>query len=171
MVLRSYRDRASDRIWSQSPQGADAASFADVLPLARSILPEALIDDRGWERLAERARKLPPSAADAAFDLVEGRVAPGLGLELSRPGRTGGGWREALDLMSGEHWCLPGKAAALGLATRSERIFSRAGLSDLHCGVNHVKLGVAAPGRRGLASGECVASAKGYVACVLRPLS
>lgn len=348
-------------VWSQSPQGADASSFADALPLVRSVLPKALIDDRGWERLTECAKRLPPSAADAAFgfecrldepeasadllvsvlprtpfadalarngaageakaaslarflsefrrpgtplaeavdlvalefdvarlggfptpgfflrsaaesgyaaaelltsavalaagwreepaerrgagrildalppgaairwagafpdrktravrllvralsgsnaaflsrigwtgnaaavdgivsefrasgvdnnvlalDLVEGRVSSGLGLELSRPGQTGGGWGGALDMMSGKHWCLPDKAVALGLATRSERIFSRAGISEIHCGVNHVKLGVAAHERGAFLSDDRIGSAKGYVVCVLRPLS
>ena len=42
-------------------------NFADVLLLTRSVLPEALIDDRGWQRLVSRAGRLPPSAADAMF--------------------------------------------------------------------------------------------------------
>ena len=47
--------------------GADAESLADILMLARAVLPEPLLDDLGWERLFARAGSLPPSAADAAF--------------------------------------------------------------------------------------------------------
>ena len=338
--------------WSESPQGADAACFADVLRLVRSILPEELVDDRGWMRLAARVGNLPPSAADAMFgfecrldhreaaadlllsvppdapfadalvhagaadgpgtaslsrllsalkdtgsrfapvvdlgaleydvagvehapapgvflrstaasgyaepcvptaaialtagwnedpcernvvgrvlaalppgaavrwagafpdrrravrlliralgdgvaafltrvgwpgdvtaveemlaplracgldnhvlalDVADARVAPQVGLELSRTRRSSGGWQQALELMVRAGWCLPEKAAALGRATRSERLFSSAGVSELHCGIHHVKLAV----RRDIAA----ASTKAYVACVLRPLS
>ena len=106
-----------------------------------------------------------------ALDVAAGRIAPGAGLELSRPGRTTGGWRQALDTMAGNGWCLPEKAAALGLATGSERIFSADGVCELHCGINHVKLTVSAGDRSDRAPGGAVAGAKGYVACVLRPLS
>ena len=100
-----------------------------------------------------------------ALDVAAGRVSPGLGLELSRPGRTAGAWRPALQVMARRGWCLPEQAAALDRAIRSERLFSPAGVSELHCGINHVK--VAVRDRRGERGG----SAKGYVGCVLRPLS
>lgn len=100
-----------------------------------------------------------------ALDVAAGCVSPRLGLELSRPGRTAGAWRPALRMMAHRGWCLPEQAAALGRAIRSERIFSPAGVSELHCGINHVKLAVRDRG------GEHRGSAKGYVGCVLRPLS
>ncbi len=106
-----------------------------------------------------------------ALDVAAGRIAPRLGLELSRPGRAAGRWRQALAMMTRNRWCLPGKAEALGRTTRSERFFSPAGVSELHCGLHHVKLAVAG-GERGVGtSGDGVAGAKGYVACVLRRLS
>ena len=43
------------------------ASFADVVRLVRRVLPDGLIDDRGWKRLAVRAERLPSTAADAMF--------------------------------------------------------------------------------------------------------
>ena len=337
--------------WSESPQGADAVCFDDVLRLVRSVLPVALVDDRGWMRLAARAGNLPPSAADAMFgfecrldhreasadlllsvppdapfadalihagaadgrrtaslsrllsalkekgsplapvvdllaleydvagvehapapgvflrstaesgyadpcaltaatalaagwnrdprerngvgrvlaalpagaavrwtgafpgrrravrlliralgdgvaafltrigwpgdvtaveeiraplracgldnhvlavEVADGVVGPLVGLELSRTRRSFGGWQPALEMLARAGWCLPEKAAALGRATRSERLFSPAGVSELHCGIHHVKLAVPRDG---------AASAKAYVACVLRPLS
>lgn len=106
-----------------------------------------------------------------ALDVAEGRVSPGLALELSRPGRIGGGWRAALDMMARNGWCLPAKAAALGRVTRSERIYSPAGVWELHCGLHHVKLSAPAGGRGGPAFRDHAARAKGYIACVLRPVS
>ena len=106
-----------------------------------------------------------------AVDVAAGRVAPRLGLELSRPGRNAGSWRQALAIMARNRWCLPEKLEALGLATRSERFFSPSGVSELHCGLHHVKLAVAGDGRGGCISGGGAVGAKGYVACVLRPLS
>ena len=100
-----------------------------------------------------------------ALDVAAGRVSPGLGLELSRPGRTAGAWRPALQVMARRGWCLPEQAAALDRAIRSERLLSPAGVSELHCGINHVKVAVRDRG------GERGGSAKGYVGCVLRPLS
>ena len=98
-----------------------------------------------------------------ALDVMDGRVAPRAGLELSPTRRSSGGWQQALETMAREGWCRPEKAAALGGVTRSERIFSQAGVSELHCGIHHVKLAVA---RGGAATG-----AKAYVACVLRPFA
>ena len=106
-----------------------------------------------------------------ALDATEEGVLPGLGLELSRPGRTHSGWGMTLDMMARKRWCLPEKATALARATRSERIFSRAGVSELQCGIHHVKLAFRAGGESGLAVGDGAAAAKGYVACVLKPLS
>ena len=100
-----------------------------------------------------------------ALDVTDGAVALRVGLELSRtPLRrdASGSWLQALEVMAREGWCLPEKARALGLVTRSERIFSPAGVSELHCGIHHVKLSV--PG------GNAAARAKGYVAGVLRPV-
>ena len=102
-----------------------------------------------------------------ALDIAEGRVSPGLGVELSRPGHAGGGWTEALDLMVQERWCLPPKAAALTRATGSERLYSRRGVSELHCGIHHVKIALPASGS---GAGDRALAAKAYVACVLRPL-
>lgn len=48
-------------------RGNDATGFAGVVDLVRHVLPEGLIDDHGWERLAARAARLPWSAADAMF--------------------------------------------------------------------------------------------------------
>ena len=106
-----------------------------------------------------------------ALDMAEDRVAPGLGLELSRPGQVGGGWRDPLDMMTCQGWCLPAKAAALGRVTHSERIYSPAGVWELHCGLHHVKLAVPAGGRGGIAFKDRTARAKGYIACALRPVS
>ena len=71
-------------------------------------------------------------------------------------------------MMAHERWCLPLKAAALGRATGSERLYSRGGLSELHCGIHHVKIAFPIPGR---GVGDRALAAKGYIACVLRPLS
>ena len=98
-----------------------------------------------------------------ALDVADGRVAPQAGLELSRTRRSSGGWQQALEMLVRAGWCLPEKAAALGRATRSERLFSCAGVAELHCGIHHIKLAVP--------RGTAAASAKAYVACVLRPLS
>ena len=92
---------------------------------------------------------------------VAGGVGPVVGLELSRTRRSSGVWQQALEMMARAGWCLSEKAAALRRATRSERLFSPAGVSELHCGIHHVKLAVA--------RGTAAASAKAYVACVLRP--
>ena len=94
---------------------------------------------------------------------VAGGVGPVVGLELSRTRRSSGGWQQALEMMARAGWCLSEKAAALRRATRSERLFSPAGVSELHCGVHHVKLAVPRD--------SAAASAKAYVACVLRPLA
>lgn len=106
-----------------------------------------------------------------ALDVTAGEVAPGLGLELSRPERTAGGWREVLAAMARKGWCLTEKAAALGVATRSERLFSSSGVSELHCDIHHVKIALAGGERGGRAPADGATAAKGYVACVLRPLS
>ena len=98
-----------------------------------------------------------------ALDVADGHVAPRVGLELSRTGSSFGGWQQAQEMMVREGWCLPEKAAALGGATRSEWLFSAAGISELHCGIHHIKVAVL--------QGSDAAVAKGYVACVLRPLS
>jgi len=121
-------------------------------------------------RIPARMRAVGVDNCVLALDVAAGRVAPRLGLELSRRGRTGASWRPALALMARKRWCLPERANALALATRSERFFSPSGVSELHCGLHHVKLAVAGDGRGGT-SGGGAAGAKGYVACVLRPLS
>ena len=106
-----------------------------------------------------------------ALDIAEGRVSPGLGLELSRPERTGRGWGEALDMMAQEGWCLPWKAAALDRVTRSELIYSRGGVSELHCGIHHVKIALPAGVSSDRVAGDAAAAAKGYIACVLSPVA
>lgn len=102
-----------------------------------------------------------------ALDIADGRVSPGIGLELSRPGPAGGDWKKALDMMVDERWCLPQRAAALGRATRSERIFSRAGVSELHCGIHHVKITLPISGS---GAADRALAAKAYIACFLGPL-
>lgn len=138
----------------------------------------ALLERIGWtgdgtaiETLVSEFRACGVENHVLALDVVDGHVSPGLGLELSRPGQPGGGWREALDMMVRKLRCRPEKAAALGLATRSERIYSRSGAFDLHCGIHHVKLAFPAGGQDGLAFGDGTAVAKGYIACALQPLS
>ena len=180
---------AVSRILAALPPGAAirwAGAFPDRTPRAVRLLVRALGDAGaefltriGWtgdtsaiDRIVSAFRACGVDNHVLALDIVEGRVSRRLGLEFSRPERIGGSWKEALDMMSRERWCLPGKADALGLATVSERIFSRAGVSELHCGVHHVKLAFSPSRERGgLPSGGPVAGAKGYVACVLRPLS
>ena len=51
----------------RSSRGNDSASFAEVVGLVRCVLPEGLVDDHGWARLAARAGRLPKSSADAMF--------------------------------------------------------------------------------------------------------
>ena len=97
-----------------------------------------------------------------ALDVADGRVAARVGLELSRLGSSSPDWQQALQMMVGEGWSLPEKAAALSRATRSERIFSPGGVSELHCGIHHIKVAVQ--------GGNDSVRAKGYIACVLRPL-
>ncbi len=98
-----------------------------------------------------------------ALDIADGRVSPGLGLELSRPGRIGG-WKPALDTIARQHGGLAEKTAAFGRAARSERIYARTGLSEFHCGIHHIKLSLSACGGR-------VTGVKGYIACGLVALS
>lgn len=180
--------RAVARVLAALPPGAAvrwAGAFPDREERAVRLLIRALgdraaafLDRIGWtgdapaiDRILARFRAVGVDNWVLALDVAAGRIAPRLGLELSRPGRTAGSWRPALATMTRNRWCLPEKAAALGLATRSERFFSPAGVSELHCGLHHVKLAVAG-GERGVGtSGDGVAGAKGYVACVLRRLS
>ena len=173
------------RVLAALPPGAAirwAGGFPDRNRRAVRLLVRGLGDGSaaflsriGWsddasvvERVASAFRACGVDNHVLAVDIAEGRVSPGLGLELSRPGRAGGGWKEALDMMAHERWCLPPKAAALGRATGSERLYSRGGLSELHCGIHHVKIALPSPGR---GVGDSALAAKGYIACVLRPLS
>ncbi|MDE0229602.1 MAG: hypothetical protein OXJ62_12195 [Spirochaetaceae bacterium] len=175
------------RVLAALPPGAAvrwAGAFPDRKERAVRLLIRALGDRAaaflariGWTgdtaavgRIPARMRAVGVDNCVLALDVAAGRVAPRLGLELSRRGRTGASWRQALALMARKRWCLPERANALGLATRSERFFSPSGVSELHCGLHHVKLAVAGDGRGGT-SGGGAAGAKGYVACVLRPLS
>ena len=102
-----------------------------------------------------------------ALDIADGRVSPGIGLELSRSKPAGGDWKKTLDMMVDERWCLPQRAAALARATRSERIFSRAGVSELHCGIHHVKIALPISGS---GAADRALAAKAYIACFLDPL-
>lgn len=171
------------RILAALPPGAAirwAGGFPDRNRRAVRLLVRGLADDSaaflsriGWsgdasvvESVVSAFRACGVDNHVLALDIAEGRVSPGLGLELSRPGRSGG-WGKALDMMTHECWCLPRKAVELGRATRSERIYSRAGISELHCGIHHVK--IALPGS-GSGVGDRAFAAKGYIACVLRPL-
>ena len=49
------------------PAGDAPASFAALLAGCRSLFPRGLMGDAGWERILDRARRLPRSAADAHF--------------------------------------------------------------------------------------------------------
>ncbi len=177
----SERDAVA-RVLAALPPGAAvrwAGAFPERKGRALRLLVRALGDRMaaflahiGWagdaaaiDRIRAAMRAAGVDNHVLALDVAAGRVSPGLGLELSRPGRTAGAWRPALGMMARRGWCLPEQAAALGRAIRSERIFSPAGVSELHCGINHVKLAVRDRG------GEHRGSAKGYVGCVLRPLS
>ena len=182
-VEPAERNGLADILAALPPGGAVrwAGAFPDRRPRALRLLVRGLGSDGaaflsriGWtgdasalEGIASAFRACGVDNHVLALDLVEGRVAPGIGLELSRMGRSGG-WREAIDMMARKGWCRPEKAAALGLAAGSERIWSRAGLSELHCGIHHVKLTLS--GRDASASGGSITGAKGYIGCVLRPL-
>ena len=175
------------RVLAALPPGAAvrwAGAFPDREERAVRLLVRALGDRAGaflarigW--IGDRAaidgvlasfRTVGVDSYVLALDVAAGRVAPRLGLELSRPGRTAGSWRPALAMMTRNRWCLPEKAEALGRATRSERFFSRSGVSELHCGLHHVKLAVSRDEGGAVTSGDGVVGAKGYVACLLRLL-
>ena len=181
--------RGIERILAALPRGA-AMRWAGVFPgrkkravrlLVRALgdAGAAFLSRIGWsgdtaavEGIVSAFRARGVENHVLALDMAEDRVTPGLGLELSRPGRVGGGWREALDMMTRRGWCLPAKAVGLGRVTRSERIYSPAGVWELHCGHHHVKLAVpAGGGRGGPAFKDRTARAKGYIACALRPVS
>ena len=49
------------------PAGDAPASFAALLAGCRSLFPRALMGDAGWERILDRARRLPRSVADTHF--------------------------------------------------------------------------------------------------------
>ena len=176
------------RVLAALPPGAAvrwAGAFPDRKERAVRLLIRALGDRAaaflariGWTgdraavgRIPARMRAVGVDNCVLALDVAAGRIVPRLGLELSRRGRTGASWRQALAMMTRNRWCLPEKAEALGLATRCERFFAPSGVSELHCGLHHVKLAVAGDERGGGTSGNGAVGAKGYVACVLRPLS
>ena len=176
--------RSVGHLLAALPPGA-AVRWAGVFPdrkkravrlLVRALgaAGAAFLSRIGWpgdtaavEGIASAFRATDVDNRVLALDVAEDGVMPGLGVELSRPGRTGG-WREALDMMTRRGWCLPAKADALARVARSERVYSPAGVWDLHCGLHHVKLAVSAAGP---ASEDHAARAKGYIACVLRPVS
>ncbi len=176
------------RVLAALPPGAAvrwAGAFPDRKERAVRLLVRALGDRAaaflariGWTgdtpaigRILAQMRAVGVDNCVLALDVAAGRIGARLGLELSRRGRTAGSWRRALAMMTRNRWCLPERAEALGLATRSERFFSPSGVSELHCGLHHVKLAVASDQRGGCTLGGGAAGAKGYVACVLRPLS
>ena len=49
------------------PAGDAPASFAALLAGCRSLFPRALMGDAGWERILDRARRLPRSVTDTPF--------------------------------------------------------------------------------------------------------
>ncbi len=49
------------------PAGDAPASFAALLAGCRSLFPRGLVGDAGWERILDRARRMPRSAADTHF--------------------------------------------------------------------------------------------------------
>ena len=176
------------RVLAALPPGAAvrwAGAFPDRKERAVRLLIRALggraaafLARIGWtgdilavDRIPARLRAVGVDNCVLAVDVAAGRIAARVGLELSRRGRTAGSWRSALAMMTRNRWCLPGKAEALGRATRSERFFSPAGVSELHCGLHHVKLAVEGDQRGGGASVAGPAAAKAYVACVLRALA
>lgn len=172
------------RVLAALPPGAAirwAGGFPDRSRRAVRLLVRGLGDGSaaflsriGWsgdasvvERVVAAFRACGVDNHVLALDIAEGRVSPGLGVELSRPGHVGGGWKEALDMMAQERWCPRPKAAALTRATSSERLYSRGGVSELHCGIHHVKIAFATSGS---GARDRALAAKAYVACVLRPL-
>ena len=180
--------RGIERILAALPRGAAlrwAGAFPDRKKRAVRLLIRALGDAGaaflsriGWsgdtaavEGMVSAFRARGVENHVLALDMAEDRVSPGLGLELSRPGSVGGTWHEALDMMTRQGWCRPEKAAALGRVTRSERIYSTAGVWELHCGLHHVKLAVPAGARGGPAFKDDSVRAKGYIACVIRSVS
>ncbi len=174
------------RIMSVLPSGAAirwAGTFPDRQPRAVRLLVRALGD--GIAAFMDRAgfpgrtAMIDEVVSDfrargvdnhvLALDVAEERVLPRFGLELSRQGRSSG-WDAPLEMMVRRGWCRPEKAAALHRLPRSERIFAPSGVSEVLCGLHHVKLGFHADEGSSLA-GHPVTAAKGYVACALRPFS
>ena len=170
------------RVFGALPAGASirwAGAFPDRARAVRLLVRAsggdfgAFLADIGWkgdtaaiEMVLSESR---PSGADShvfALDIAEGRVLPGLGLELSQPEQANDGLRKTLDMMARKGWCLPAKAAALGglAGARAERIFSRSGVFDLVYGINHVKIALPA-------AQHGPSAPKGYVVCSLSPLS
>ena len=179
--------RGIARILSALPPGAAlrwVGAFPGREPRAVRLLVRAL-DGRnaflrriGWkgdasvvDEIASEFDAVGASNLVLALDMVEGSVAPGLGIELSQPGRHNASWNEALAMMVRREWCRPEKAAAFGAANRSERIYAGSGVSEMLCRIHHVKLVVEGGDDDEHAVRDRVAAAKGYVVCVLCPLS
>lgn len=182
-----FEKRGIARVLSALPPGA-ALRWAGAFPgrgrravrlVARAVDgPGEFLQRIGWRGDASVVGEIASEFGAAgvhnlmlALDIADGSVAPGVGVELSQPGRHNACWNEALALMVRRRWCLPGRAAAFGAANRSERIYSRAGVAELICRMHHVKLTVGRRDRDGRVRGGRVGAAKGYVVCVLRPFS
>ena len=170
------------RVFDALPAGASirwAGAFPDRARAVRLLVRAsgggvgAFLAGVGWKgdttAIEMILSEFRPSGVDNhvfAFDLAEGRVLPGLGIELSQPEQANDGLRKTLDMMVCKGWCLPEKAAALGglVGACTERIFSRSGIFDLVYGINHVKIALPA-----VEHGPT--TPKGYVVCSLNTLT
>ena len=52
---------------ARPPRAPAGGAFASLLAGCRSLFPPTLVDDAGWRRLLDRAKRLPASVADAQF--------------------------------------------------------------------------------------------------------
>ena len=69
------------------PAGEACGTFASILEGCRPLFPPALLDSAGWERLLDRARRLPPSVTDThfGFEFHLGETSPYADLAVVAP--------------------------------------------------------------------------------------